>query len=189
MNKNLFLLIVISLFFSCTEDPTQPKPKAYLSLTYEEASYTLFNEDCPYQFLMNDEAIVHPSKNNRECWVNIKYPNKKATIFITYNKIDNNLEELLKDAQKLPLQHSVKADEIEASLFENKHKKTFGTLYEVKGDAASQAQFYTTDSLSHFLTGAIYFDAKPNYDSILPAAEYIKNDIRKLMESLEWVKN
>ncbi|UPF11771.1 gliding motility lipoprotein GldD, partial [Flavobacterium psychrophilum] len=30
------------------------------------------------------------------------------------------------------------------------------------------------------------FYAKPNYDSVLPAADYIKNDLRILMESLKW---
>jgi len=63
---------------------------------------------------------------------------------------------------------------------------TSGNFYEVEGDAASQAQFYLTDSTSHFLTGAIYFEAKPNYDSILPAADYLKRDIRHLMETLKW---
>lgn len=187
MLKSLMFIVIIGLFISCEKEPVKPKPNAYLALNYEEATYKLTNLNCSYQFLKNEEAIISESKNNRDCWININYPSKKATVFITYNSIENNLEELLKDAQKLPLQHSVKADEIEANIFENKINKTYGTLYEVKGDAASQAQFYATDSVHHFLTGAIYFDAKPNYDSILPAAEYIKKDIRKIMESLEWI--
>jgi len=32
----------------------------------------------------------------------------------------------------------------------------------------------------------MYFYAKPNFDSILPAASYIKEDIRRIMESFEW---
>ncbi|MGO1585817.1 MAG: gliding motility lipoprotein GldD, partial [Mesonia sp.] len=54
------------------------------------------------------------------------------------------------------------------------------------GNAASQAQFYVTDSVNHFITGSIYFRSKPNYDSIVPAANYLKNDIKHLMESLTW---
>jgi gliding motility-associated lipoprotein GldD len=59
-------------------------------------------------------------------------------------------------------------------------------FYQVSGNAASQAQFYLTDSLNHFLTGSVYFEAQPNFDSILPAAAYLKNDIRHLMETVEW---
>jgi gliding motility-associated lipoprotein GldD len=61
-------------------------------------------------------------------------------------------------------------------------------FYEVQGNAASQAQFYVTDSTDHFVTGSLYFLARPNYDSIYPAAIYLQQDIRKIMESLKWVK-
>ena len=61
-------------------------------------------------------------------------------------------------------------------------------LYEVGGNAASQSQFYLTDSTNHFVTGSVYFFSKPNYDSIYPASEYLKKDIRHLMESLRWNK-
>ena len=70
--------------------------------------------------------------------------------------------------------------------FINAEKKVYGMFYEVSGNAASQSQFYVTDSINHFVTGSLYFYAKPNYDSILPAAIYLQNDIRKIMESLEW---
>ncbi len=186
MHKYFLFIIILGLFCSCKEEAIQPKPKAFLALNYEDAKYDLIDLECPYQFKKNSEAEILPSKSNRKCWLNISYPKQKATLFITYNQIEDNLNELLKDAQKLPLQHSVKADEIEANLFENSTTNTYGTFYEVKGDAASQAQFYATDSIKHFLTGSIYFDARPNYDSILPAAEYIKKDIRKIMETLEW---
>jgi gliding motility-associated lipoprotein GldD len=59
-------------------------------------------------------------------------------------------------------------------------------LYEIGGDAASQSQFYLTDSINHFISGSLYFYAKPNYDSIYPASEYLKRDIKRLMESLKW---
>ena len=59
-------------------------------------------------------------------------------------------------------------------------------LSEVKGNVASPAQFYVTDSVNHFLTGSLYFLAKPNYDSILPAADYLQKDIKRIMETVTW---
>lgn len=186
--KSIFILCTFfGLLWGCGKEDFQPKPKAQLALTYEKATYEYFSiEDCPYQFEINSTTRIKKPKSNKACWVNIYYPNQKATIFITYNTISNNLEKYLTDAQKLPLQHTIKADQIEANLYENKQKSTYGTFYEVEGDAASQAQFYVTDSVQHFLTGSIYFEAKPNYDSILPAADYIKKDIRHIMETLSW---
>ena len=59
-------------------------------------------------------------------------------------------------------------------------------FYEVDGNAASQSQFYITDSTRHFITGSIYFRVRPNYDSIYPAAMYLKKDIRRIMETAYW---
>ncbi|MEY4085507.1 MAG: hypothetical protein RL074_1294, partial [Bacteroidota bacterium] len=51
---------------------------------------------------------------------------------------------------------------------------------------ATNAQFYATDSTKHFVTGSVYFYAKPNFDSIMPATSYIKNDMQRLLETLKW---
>ena len=59
-------------------------------------------------------------------------------------------------------------------------------FYEIGGDAASQSQFYVTDSINHFLSGSLYFYVKPNYDSIYPASEYLKKDIKRIMETVSW---
>ena len=186
--KPIYLcFIIVSLTLACNTKEIQPKPKAQLALTYEEPRHTLLElTDCLYQFEINSSVRLKKPKSSKKCWTNLFYPKQKATIFITYNSIDNNLDDYLRDAQKLPLQHSIKADQIEANVYQNPEKRTYGTFYEVEGDAASQAQFYLTDSTQHFLTGSIYFEAAPNYDSILPAAEYLKADIRHIMETLSW---
>ena len=59
-------------------------------------------------------------------------------------------------------------------------------FYMINGDAATQSQFYVTDSINHFVTGSLYFNSKPNFDSIYPAAVYLRNDIRVIMESIQW---
>jgi len=64
----------------------------------------------------------------------------------------------------------------------------YGMFSQVGGDAATNAQFYVTDSVNHFVTGSMYFYAKPNFDSIMPAASYLKDDMRNIMETLKWRK-
>ena len=68
----------------------------------------------------------------------------------------------------------------------NEKSKVYGMMYEVEGNAASNAQFYVTDSTNHFLTASLYFDTRPNYDSILPAVDYVKKDMINLLETLQW---
>ena len=183
--KILLISCLVVLLMACQEEP-QPKPDGFLALEYPKPEYQKIDLDCPFVFEKNKYAQIETGKSSQNCAFNLNYPNMRAMIYITYRPVENNLRELLIDAQKLPEKHTIKADGIEANIYENFEKKTFGNFYEVEGDAASQAQFYLTDSTNHFLTGSIYFKARPNYDSILPAADYVKKDIRQMMESVEW---
>jgi gliding motility-associated lipoprotein GldD len=119
-------------------------------------------------------------------WLKIQYPKLKASVHITYRPINNNLRELLIEAEKLVLEHTVKADNISWRDYENTDKKVYGKMCEISGNAASQIQFHVTDSTNHFLKGSLFFYTKPNYDSILPAVEYIKKDMIQMLETLEW---
>jgi gliding motility-associated lipoprotein GldD len=184
MRKSILVLLLV-LTVSCGESP-QPKPSGFLALNYDTSSFKHLEIDCPFSFEKNSAAAVNIENPKKPCWVNLSYPEMNAKIYLTYAPVRDNLRELLIDAQKLPEKHTIKADLIEASIYQNEQNNTFGNFYEVEGDAASQAQFYLTDSTSHFLTGAIYFEAKPNYDSILPAADYLKKDMIHLMETLKW---
>lgn len=182
-----FAIIVLALLFSsCGDEDARPKPRAFLALDYSEAAYSPINLDCPYNFEKNKKAVITPSRNNIPCWINLEYKDMNGVIFITYQPVRNNLDSLLKDAQNLPLQHTIKADVIEGDMYTNELHDTYGMFYEIEGDAASQAQFYLTDSIEHFLTGSVYFNRQPNFDSIVPAADYLKKDMKHLMESLRW---
>jgi gliding motility-associated lipoprotein GldD len=168
---------------SCGGDPV-PKPKGFLRLDYPEAQYRNFYGGCPYSFDINALSRIQEKGN---CNITIEYPKMKATIYINYKPVTgSNLESLLRDAQKLTYEHVIKADAIQEQPFVNPLRKTYGMFYQVGGNAATNAQFYVTDSTRHFLTGSVYFYAKPNFDSIMPAASYIKNDMQHLMESLSW---
>jgi len=189
MRKLLLLSIIISCI-ACGSDPI-PKPKAMLRLEYPQPTYKKVDIPLPFTFEKNE--LADPISNikldgvNNLYGVNINYPKLKGTVYLTYKKVENNnLTNLLRDAQNLTQKHTMKADEIEGDIYENPKNNVFGMFYEVGGNAASQSQFYVTDSTNHFLVGSLYFYAKPNYDSIYPAAVYLKNDIKHIMETIEW---
>lgn len=165
-----------------------PKPKGYLKLEYPEAIYNKYLSDCPFTFEINNIVKVEKPRGQQQyCGVNLSYPGLKGKIHLTYLEVDEKLlMQSLRDAQNLTQEHTQKAESIKPVLYENEMQNAFGMVYEIEGDAASPVQFYITDNEKHFLRGAAYFSVKPNYDSILPAAVYLKKDIQKLMESLQW---
>ncbi len=181
--KQIFVIgILITFLIGCKQN-TLPKPQAYLSLNYPEPVYKATELDCPYTFEINEFAKLIPEKR---CWNKIIYPTMKATVYLSYVPIKNNLDSLLHDAYQMPSKHIIKAEEIPEKVFQNPEKRVYGNLFRVVGEAASQVQFFLTDSIDHFIVGSLYFYTKPNYDSIMPAAHYIETDIIQLMDSFSW---
>jgi hypothetical protein len=59
-------------------------------------------------------------------------------------------------------------------------------LYTVGGNSASRYQFAATDSVKHFLRGALYFDVTPNADSLQPVTDFLLKDIQHMLLTLQW---
>ncbi len=180
-----FLVTSILLLLSCGGE-ILPKPEGMLRLSYPDPEYKEVILPCPYSFEKNDFSEFQKARRNNRCWYNLEYKKLNATMYISYFRINNNLDSLLRDAQNLTQEHVIKADGILQEPYIDEKNRVFGMFYEVSGDAASQSQFYATDSINHFVLGSMYFKVKPNYDSILPAANYLRNDMRQLMETLRW---
>lgn len=176
------LLVVTLILISCNKD-VLPKPKAQLRLNYETPIYVNRQTNCNYQFEISSQANT---KINDKCWMNIEYPKLNASINLTYRPVENNLKELFVESEKLTFNHAIKADGISSVPYDNAIKKVYGAIYEVTGNAASPLQFHITDSTKNFITGAVYFNVQPNYDSIVPAINYLRNDIMHLIETLQW---
>jgi gliding motility-associated lipoprotein GldD len=180
----LIFIFFLVLLNSCN-DEVYIKPSAELRLEYPKAEYILLETGCPYEFMSNKVTLI---KQKRNCGINIYYPKMKATLYLTYLKVNNgeNIDSLLYDAQKLTYDHTVKA----ASIFEQPRvdsiNNVYGMFYMINGNAATQSQFYVTDKVNHFLTGALYFETKPNFDSLYPAVVYLRNDVKKIMETITW---
>ncbi len=179
MIKYIFLIL---FFLSCSDNIYLPKPKAKLNLDYPEPKYEKQYYKKYYNFDLNKNTQI--IKTNRG--QNIFYPKMKATVYMSHQKINNNFDSLINDAYNLPYKHLIKAQEIPEKIFINYEKRVYGTVFNIVGDAASQIQFFLTDSTKNFLIGALYFYSKPNYDSIFPAVKYIERDLYRLIESFEW---
>jgi len=182
--KNLKYLLLILVFSSGCDSDYSPKPFGYFRIDTPAKEYQKLSEDCPYSFEYNKSAKLK-TKNN--CWFDIRYPELKATLQLTYREVtDDNLESLLRDGHDLAYNHTVKADGIEEKLFQNDQNRVYGLMYHLKGDVATSLQFYMTDSTEHFLRGVLYYYATPNADSLQPANEFMKGELAHLIETLKW---
>ena len=185
MFKKLFLLLLPLFLVSCKKD-TLPKPMGELRLEYPQPAYKHFESPCAYSFEYSNFAKIDQAK--KPCWYYITYPNMKAKVFITYFPIHNDFDLHVKEAEKMVYEHTIKASSIDTKSFSYPEKRVFGNFYELKGQSASNIQFYVTDSTRHFVTANLYFNSRPRPDSLAPAIAYVKKDLQHLIDTFEWKK-
>jgi len=186
--KKIFILSTLFIFLNSCSHKGNPKPREYFRLVLPEKNYQIFNKNYPYTFEYPIYANVTDDidQNTEPYWININFPTLKANIHVSYKTVDNNIEELFEDSRTLVYKHVVKADAIDEKIILNDSLKIYGILYYIKGNAATPAQFYITDSVKHFLRGSLYFNVYPNKDSLAPVITYITKDIEKMIETFKW---
>jgi len=183
------LMLITLLMAGCgnKQKPT-PKPRGYFRIDLPEKSYTPLNIDCPYSFEYPSysKIVRDPGKVGKPCWINIHFPDFDGNIHISYKPVQGNLKTFTEDARNLAYKHTVKAEAISEQAFVNKEQQVYGIFYDLQGNVASPAQFYLTDSSRHFIRGSLYFRTEPNQDSLDPVIRFVKEDMRHLMETLQW---
>jgi gliding motility-associated lipoprotein GldD len=193
MNRGgyVFILFAILLIFGCSSD-FAPKPKGYNRLDLPERAYQNLPDTLPYLFEYSKAAklLKDTSSISDKNWVEVYYPELLANIHITYidlEKDQQKLKELLNDSYFLTSKHQIKAYAINDVIMTTNSGKTV-SIAELEGDVPSQFQFICTDSVDHFMRGALYFNTKVQNDSLAPAIEYVKTDIIQLLNTLDWKK-
>ena len=191
--RSSFALLLFALFLvSCGNDPV-PKPRGYFRIALPEHHYIKFDSTFPYRFEYPEYANItgDPFAPEEPYWININFPAFKGKLHLSYKEVNNgNLVEYLEDSRKFVLKHIPKANSIEDSLIMDRKRKIFGLYYEIHGgNAASPVQFFVTDSSKHFVRGALYFNVRPNNDSLRPVIDFLKNDIVHLINTFQWDGN
>ncbi len=188
----LVALLLISLI-GCSPDYS-PKPRAYYRIALPEKQYQPLPDEYPYGFeypvygQINSYRGKWKNTDTADYWINIEIPQFRSRVHLTYKTVRNNLRDLIEDAHTYAYKHSVMADAIIQSEYTDSLTKVYSVLFDIKGNTASSVQFYATDSVRHFLRGALYFDCEPNKDSLAPVRDFLRADIVKLIETLTWKK-
>lgn len=195
MNHRLLQILAFAglliLLYGCAYDYT-PKPRAYFRIDLPAKEYQALTGDFPYRFEYPNYASINLYKgkwtgtDTAEFWINVEFPRFNSRIHLTYKPVRNNLNALIDDSHAYAYKHSVKADAIVQSEYVNAIAGVYSVLFDIKGNTASSLQFYATDSVRHFLRGALYFDCEPNKDSLAPVKDFLRADILKMIETLNW---
>jgi gliding motility-associated lipoprotein GldD len=194
MKHKYCLCLVFAFLFSCNNTQT-PKPRGFFRIDFPHKEYRFTNINVPYKFSVPVYSSITPDPDNPEKknWINVTIPQNKAEVHISYyNLRENNncnelfLYKLMEETRTLAYKHSVKANAIKEQLFINKEKKVYGTVYKIEGNAASPFQFFLTDSINHFIRGALYIRATPDIDSLKPVIDFLEKDIIRLIETTTW---
>ncbi len=188
-----YFLLLFVFIVSCNSDP-RPRPKGYFQIDFPEKKYVLFDQPgYPYTFeypvygkVIKDSTFFDDQPEN-PYWVNLDFPSLGGRMYLSYKTVGGKkvFSKLVEDAFKMTSKHSLKATSIDEIPVEG-GSGIKGFVFDVGGNAATGKQFFVSDSTRHFLRGALYFDATPNYDSIRPVEQFLYKDMQHLIQTLKW---
>lgn len=215
--KKYFSLWEFILFFialpACNSTFTSKK-QGYYKIDFPKREYVKFEkEGFPYSFeypayatIERDSAYFDTNSNN-PYWINIDFPGFNGKIFISYKIIGgssvykvktkngqyrdsigtNTFQNMVDDAYKLTYKNDIKAYSIEDSIMHTPNGIN-GIYFRLSGSVATAQQFFLSDTTHNFLRGALYFDATPNEDSLKPVNNFLQEDMKHIINTLQWKK-
>lgn len=190
MNKIYGILVVACVLVACQNNTYTPKPKGYFRIEFPEKVYQQFNGNVPFTFEYPVYAKLEADKSRgaQKDWNNLWFSQFNGRLHLTYYDVSSKdkYNALIEDARALAFKHTVKASAIDQKIINYPDKKVYGIYYAIDGNTASSVQFFLTDSVKHYFRGALYFNERPQYDSIEPVVNFIKKDIDKMIETFQW---
>jgi gliding motility-associated lipoprotein GldD len=185
-------MLILCLALGCTSE-FMPKPKGYNRIILPEHTYASLPDSLPYYFEYSAHAEILPDSSwiAEPYWIDLYYPDFQASIQVSYKSVENDvalLKEYLATAYRLTSKHQIKAYAIDEAIMKTELGKT-AVLAKLSGEVPSQYQFYITDSIDHFLRGALYFNTATKNDSLAPVIDYVKDDIMRMLNTLDWRDN
>lgn len=192
--KNWKIIALLIFLGACNESYT-PRPRGYFRIDFPEKNYARIPKAYPYSFETPSYSHIEKDRHNPDQpnWINVAIPENKVEVHISYHNLMNQQKSsrelligLMEETRRLAYKHSIKADAIDEQIFMNPAQNVYGTIYKIKGNAASPIQFFLTDSTKHFLRGAMYISEVPDIDSLQPVINFMEPDIIRMIETTSW---
>ena len=189
-----FFAFLILFLSSCQSDPPVPKPRTYPKLIFPaRVLSTVILPECPFTFDFPTYAEVDRKQTffdeapPNDCWFNLHIPAFNADIYMSYHPVTSrkNFDKLIRDTYKITNQINRRSDYMDEALIKNQYGAG-GMTFSFEGAAASPMQFYLSDTTNHFLKGALYYNSKVRPDSLMPATQFIMEDIHGMLATFRW---
>lgn len=163
-----------------------PKPDGHVRIALPDTQTVAYQSPCQSTFRIPTYMNVERSTKSGEeaCWFNLVAPRFNAKMHVTEVQVNNNLTQLLEDAQSMVFGHEVAASGLRQQRLDYPDKT--GVLFVLEGPVATPLQFFVTDSVT-FTRGSLYFNHRPNPDSVAPVLARLESDLQLLMETIEWM--
>lgn len=172
-----------------------PKPRGYFRVELPKKEYRPYRSVYPFTFeypvyaqIEQDSTPARTTLQKMQYKLNMQFKQFNGTLHLSYQPITSKkiFNELIEDAHKLAFKHTVKATGIDEGRINFPERKVYGLYYTIDGNAASAVQFFVTDSVRHYLRGALYFNESPQFDSIQPVLNFVKKDVDVMIKTLRW---
>ncbi|WP_443945011.1 gliding motility lipoprotein GldD [Pedobacter sp. AW1-32] len=192
--KSLYLFSILAILYAsaCQDRDYSPKPRGYFRIVYPEKKYQTFTDNAPYAFSypVYAKAEKYKGRDAGKYWYNLHYTAFNGYLHLTYYDVTGKQEydKLVEYARELAFKHTIKASAIDQKLISYPERNVYGIYYAIQGNTASSVQFFLTDSAKNYFRGALYFNERPQYDSIEPVINFIKKDIDTMIASFRWKK-
>lgn len=180
-------LLLGGMCASCVE--YTPKPRGYVRIEPTAACYeSLGLASLPFDFKVSQAVVVEVAdQKGAVTGLNLSYPELGATLYCGYLPITPaSFATVEKECRSLVVRQIKPELRVAEKAYSNPAAGVYGSLFLLDGGSASPVQFLLTDSVSNFFRGALYFDCKPNADSLAPAIRYIREDIIELIQTFSW---
>lgn len=193
MISRLLFFLSICAIAACNSHYTTSKKRGYFRIDFPEKEYRQFEEaGYPYTFeyptygIVTRDTTFFDTKAG-DWWINIDFPQFAGRFYVTYKPVTkDNFDSLVNDGYKLVYR---KNTDIAIGIYDSVMSTANGVegvYFSLAGNTATANQFFLTDSSRHFLRGALYFDASPNEDSLSVVNEFLKEDLKHLINTLKW---
>ena len=192
MMKKLRIISVVFLM-ACGGNEYVPKPKAYPKIDFPDRAYARFEkEDLPYSFDIAEYVLARPDTLSnfqvKDQWYNLYFKPFDATLHLTYHKIHGpeGLDSLIYDTRKFVNKQIDRAQDIGEIPIQQFKPSLDGIYFDIIGYTATNLNFYITDNSHNFVRGALYFNYSAQSDSVAPIYNFMKTDVKHLIQSFKW---
>jgi len=187
-------LLLSALYLAACGDSNSyvPKQRAYPRLDLPAEAFKKFDSaGIPYAFEIPVYTYMEKDSLNvytrQPYWFNLNFKPFNATLHITYYRFNSQdqYDSMVNDSRKMVNKHIQRAEDIiEEPIWISERVK--GMMFEIEGNTATNINFFLTDSIQHFMRGALYFNNHASSDSTAPVFDRMKTDIRHLIKSFRW---